>query len=120
LGKLVALMRTRLLVSRMIHSDDTSVPFLEHSRDKARDEHLWVYVGDRDYPYVVFDFTAHYRRDNSEQFLKGYAGCLQADALAQYEGLIATGEVVHVACNAHARRRFVEAQATAPVRPRRR
>jgi hypothetical protein len=39
---------------------------------------------------------------------------LQANALAQYEGLFATGEVVHVACNAHARRRFVEAQASAP------
>ncbi|HZY85065.1 MAG TPA: IS66 family transposase, partial [Gemmataceae bacterium] len=97
-----------------IHSDDTSVPFLERGRDKARDGHLWVYIGDRDHPYMVFDFTTHYRRDGPEQFLKGYAGYLQADALAQYEGLFTTGQVVHVACNAHARRRFVEAQASAP------
>ena len=115
LGPLVALMRDRVLRSRVIHSDDTSVPFLERGRDKARDGHLWVYIGDRDHPYVVFDFTAHYRRDGPEQFLKGYAGYLQADALAQYEGLFATGEVFHVACNAHARRRFVEAQASAPA-----
>jgi transposase len=114
LGPLVALMRARLLLSRVIHTDDTSVPFLERGRDKARDGHLWVYIGDRDQPYVVFDFTAHYRRDGPEQFLKGYAGYLQADALAQYEGLFATGQVIHVACNAHARRRFVEAQASAP------
>jgi hypothetical protein len=39
---------------------------------------------------------------------------LQADALAQYEGLFAAGQILHVACNAHARRRFVEAQAPAP------
>jgi hypothetical protein len=97
----------------VIHSDDTSVPFLERGRDAARDGHLWVYIGDRN-PYVVFDFTTHYRRDGPEQFLKGFAGYLQADALAQYEGLFATGEVIHVACNAHARRRFVEAQASAP------
>jgi transposase len=114
LGPLVALMRERLLLSRVIHSDDTPVPFLERGRDKARDGHLWVYIGDRGQPYVVFDFTAHYRRDGPDQFLKGYAGYLQADALAQYEGLFTTGEVVHVACNAHARRRFVEAQASAP------
>jgi transposase len=114
LGPLVALMRARLLLSRVIHSDDTSVPFLERGRDKARDGHLWVYIGDREHPYVVFDFTPHYRRDGPEQFLKGYAGYLQADALAQYEGLFATGMVVHVACNAHARRRFVNAQASAP------
>jgi hypothetical protein len=90
------------------------VPFLERGRDKARDGHLWVYIGDRDHAYVVFDFTTHYRRDGPDQFLKGYAGYLQADALAQYEGLFATGAVVHVACNAHARRRFVEAQASSP------
>jgi transposase len=115
LGPLVALMRARLLLSRVIHSDDTSVPFLERGRDKAREGHLWVYIGDRDHPYVAFDFTDHYRRDGPEQFLKGYAGYLQADALAQYERLFATGGVVHVACNAHARRRFVEAQSSAPT-----
>jgi hypothetical protein len=93
---------------------------LERGRDQAREGHLWVYIGDRDHPYVVFDFTTHYRRDGPEQFLKGYAGYLQADALAQYEGLFTTGQVVHVACNAHARRRFVEAQASAPTKPRRR
>lgn len=114
LSPLVALMRERLLLSRVIHSDDTPVPFLERGRDKARDGHLWVYIGDRVHPYVGFDFTTHHRRDGPEQFLKGYAGYLQADALAQYEGLFATGEVVHVACNSHARRRFVEAQASAP------
>jgi transposase len=114
LGPLVALMRERVLLSRVIHSDDTSVPFLERGRDKAREGHLWVYIGDRDHPYVLFDFTVHYKRDGPEQFLKGYAGYLQADALAQYEGLFATGAVVHVACNAHARRRFVEAQSSAP------
>jgi transposase len=114
LGPLVTLMRARLLMSRVIHSDDTSVPFLDRGRDKAREGHLWVYIGDREHPYVVFDFTDHYRRDGPEQFLKGYAGYLQADALAQYERLFATGGIVHVACNAHARRRFVEAQSSSP------
>jgi transposase len=66
LGPPVALMRARLLRSRVIHTDDTSVPFLERGRDKARDGHLWVYIGDRPHPYVVFDFTAHYRRDGPD------------------------------------------------------
>jgi transposase len=114
LGPLAELMRERLLCSRVIHTDDTPVPFLERGRDRARDGHLWVYIGDRDHPYMAFDFTAHYRRDGPEQFLKGYAGYLQADGLAQYEGLFATGRVVHAACWAHARRRFVEAQSSAP------
>src|SRR5262245_49190639 len=115
LTPLVSLMQGRLLQSRVIHSDDTPVPFREEGKDKTSTGHLWVYIGDRDHPYVRFDFTTHYRRDGPEQVLKGYAGYLQADALAQYEGLFATGAVVHVACNAHARRRFVEAQASAPA-----
>jgi hypothetical protein len=108
-------MQGRLLQSRVIHSDDTPVPFREEGKEKTSTGHLWVYIGDRAHPYVVFDFTTHYRRDGPEQFLNGYAGYLQADALAQYEGLFATGVVIHVACNAHARRRFVEAQASAPA-----
>jgi transposase len=115
LSPLVALMRARVLQSRVIHSDDTPVPFREEGKDKTSAGHLWVYLGDRDHPHVVFDFTTHYRRDGPEQILEGYAGYLQADALAQYEGLFATGAVVHVACNAHARRRFVEAHVSLPV-----
>src|SRR5262249_44677640 len=115
LTPLGALMRSRLLQSRVIHSDDTPVPFREDGKDRASTGHLWVYLGDRDRPYVCFDFTTHYRRDGPERFLRGYEGYLQADALAQYEGLFATGAVIHVACNAHARRRFVEAQASAPA-----
>jgi transposase len=114
LAPLVALMLSRLLRSRVIHSDDTPVPFREPGKDKTSTGHLWVYIGDRDHPYVRFDFTSHYRRDGPEGILKGYEGYLQADGLAQYAGLFANGRVVHVACNAHARRRFVDAQASAP------
>ncbi len=113
LTPLVTLFQTRLLQSRAIHSDDTPAPFREGGKDQTSRGHLWVYIGDRDHPYVLFDFTTHYRRDGPEQILNGYTGYLQADALAQYEGLFATGRVVHVACWAHARRRFVEAQGTA-------
>ncbi len=74
LNPLVVLMRARLLLSRGIHSGDTSVPFLERGRDEASKGHLWVYIGDRNHPNVVFDITTHYRREGPEQFLKGYAG----------------------------------------------
>lgn len=114
LNPLVSLMQARLVRARVIHTDDTPVPFREGSKGKTSTGHLWVYIGDRDGPYVVFDFTTHYRRDGPEAFLHGFAGYLQADALAQYEGLFATGKVAHVACWAHARRRFVDAQPSAP------
>jgi transposase len=106
---LYLLMHKRLLHSRVIHSDDTKVKLRVVGVSQTKKAHLWVYVGDADFPYVVFDFTADYTADGPEQFLKGYKGYLQADALAQYEGLFGPGKVEHCCCWAHARRKFVAA-----------
>jgi transposase len=109
LGPLYVLMHQRLLLSRVIHGDDTSVKLRVAGVKKTRKAHLWVNIGDADYPYVVFDFTADYTAAGPEGFLKGYRGYLQADALAQYEGLYGPDGVKHVCCLAHARRKFVAA-----------
>jgi len=58
---------------------------------------------------VVFDFTADYTASGPQRFLGDYRGYLQADALAQYEGLYGDDRVKHVCCWAHARRKFVAA-----------
>jgi transposase len=108
LGPLYGLMHQRLLLSRVIHGDDTSVKLRVAGAARTSKAHLWVGVGDADYPYVVFDFTADYTAAGPERFLDGYRGYLQADALAQYEGLYGGG-VKHVGCWAHARRKFVAA-----------
>ena len=50
------------------------------------------------------------KRDGPSRFLKGFHGHLQADAFSGYDGIYAGGSVVEVGCNAHARRKFVEAQ----------
>jgi transposase len=103
------LMHRRLLMSRVIHGDDTPVKLRVPGADRTRKAHLWVGIGDADYPYVVFDFTADYTAAGPERFLAGYTGYLQADALAQYEGLYGADRVKHVCCWAHARRKFVVA-----------
>jgi transposase len=107
LAPLVALMRQRVLLSRVIHGDDTGVKLRVKGADRTRKAHLWTYVGDADFPYVVFDFTADYTAAGPQKFLKGYKGYLQADALAQYQGLYESGLVKHCCCWAHARRKFV-------------
>jgi transposase len=103
------LMHQRLLLSRVLHGDDTGLKLRVVGADRTRKAHLWVTIGDADYPYVVFDFTADYTAAGPERFLHGYRGYLQADALAQYEGLYADEAVKHVCCFAHARRKFVAA-----------
>jgi transposase len=116
LEPLYQLMHRRLLLSRVIHGDDTSVKLRVPGADRARKAHLWANIGDADYPYVVFDFTADYTATGPTTFLAGYQGYLQADALAQYEGLYGDDRVKHVCCWAHARRKFVAAQESGEAR----
>jgi transposase len=109
LDPLYQLMHQRLLLSRVIHGDDTSVKLRLEGADRAHKAHLWACLGDADYPYAVFDFTKGYSADGPQAFLGGYRGYLQADALAQYEGLYGPDRVKHCCCWAHARRKFVAA-----------
>jgi transposase len=109
LGPLYQVLHQRLLLSRVIHGDDTGVKLRVPGADRTRKAHLWVTIGDADYPYAVFDFTADYTAAGPERFLQGYVGYLQADALAQYEGLYGAGRIQHCCCWAHARRKFVAA-----------
>jgi transposase len=109
LTPLVDLMRLRLLWSRVLHSDDTGVKLRVLGEGRTHKAHLWTYIGDADFPYVVFHFTANYTAEGPQQFLGNYRGYLQADALAQYEGLYGDDKIKHVCCWAHARRKFVAA-----------
>jgi transposase len=109
LTPLYELMHTRLLLSRVIHGDDTGVKLRVPGSGRTTKAHLWTCIGDADYPYVLFDFTAGYTADGPTQFLAGYKGYFQADALAQYEGLYGEDRITHACCVAHARRKFVAA-----------
>jgi transposase len=102
-------MHKRLLLSRVIHGDDTGVKLRVKGANRTTKAHLWVCIGDADYPYVLFDFTADHTAEGPTRFLAGYKGYFQADALAQYEGLYGDDAVKHVCCSAHARRKFVPA-----------
>jgi transposase len=109
LEPLYQLMHQQLLLCRVLHGDDTGVKLRVPGARKTQKAHLWVGIGDADYPYVVFDFTSDYTAAGPERFLRGYRGYLQADALAQYEGLYGEDKIRHVCCWAHARRKFVAA-----------
>jgi transposase len=108
-------MRSEVLKSLVVQTDDTTVPVLDRRLDRTRTSRLWAYLGDRDHPYAVYDFTADRSRDGPERFLGDYRGYLQADAYSGYDRIYSRG-VVEVGCLAHARRKFHEARATDPER----
>jgi transposase len=112
LEPLYDLMKTLILLCGTIHTDDTSVKVRDSERKIKVTGRLWIYFGDHLHPYNVFDFTMSRKRDGPSWFLQGFRGYLQADAFSGYDGIYAGGSVVEVGCNAHARRKFVEAQKT--------
>jgi transposase len=101
----------RVRASFALHADDTSITLL----NPRRTAYAWVYVGDRDNPYTVFDLSAGRQQEFPEKFLAGYRGFVHADAYAGYNPLYAAG-ATHVGCWAHARRNFFEAKESDPAR----
>ena len=85
LTPLYDLMVKRVLLSTVIHTDDTTVPVFDPTLPKTRTGRFWVYIGDVRNPYVVYDYTPRRTRDGPERFLKGFCGYLQADALSGYD-----------------------------------
>jgi hypothetical protein len=71
-------------------------------------------VGDDEHPYTVYDYTPTRSRDGPEAFLEEFRGYLQADAYSGYDHFYKKPErgIIEVACWAHSRRRFFEAQSS--------
>lgn len=107
-------MKAEVLASKVVQTDDTPVPVLDPELPKTRTGRIWTYVGDRDHPGVVYDYTATRKRDGPDEFLGNYRGYLQADAYAGYDALYEEPGrgVIELGCNAHARRKFHEARSS--------
>jgi transposase len=114
LTPLYELLKGRVLRSRVIQTDDTPVRVQAQAGAAAHQGRLWVQVGDADHPCLVYLYSPNREGQWPQKFLAGYVGFLQGDAYAGYDALFATGSVVEVGCWAHARRKFFEAQHTAP------
>jgi transposase len=114
LTPLYLLLKTSILNTKVLHTDDTPIPVQDPTREHCRTGRIWAYVSAGG---IVYDATEDRCRDGPLQFLKGFQGYLQCDAYAGYDELFRTsrGSVVEVACWAHARRKFVEAEKTSPA-----
>jgi len=99
-----------------LHTDDTPVKNLQHEPGTTPTARFWVYDGDRDHPYNVFDFTVNRKRDGPQTSLADFHGYLHADTFSGYDGLYlpkpraGLAPIKEAACSAHARRKFHEAR----------
>jgi len=105
-------MTERVRRSHVVATDDTVFPMLGPGQTQSA--RMWVYVGDQENPYNVFDFTLNRGREGPKEFLKDYTEVLLADAYGGYNGVVAGNAITRAGCWSHARRKFVEAEKTAP------
>jgi transposase len=107
-----------VLSSKVVGTDDTPVKVLDRKLPQTRKGRIWPYVGDRDHPAVIYDYTPTRERAGPEEFLKGFRGHLQADAYVVYDSFFTDPGrgMVEVGCWAHARRHFHNALEKDPAR----
>jgi transposase len=101
-------MKTFVLDSKVVGTDDTPVRVLDRNLPHTRKGRIWPYVGDRNHPAVVYDYTPTRERAGPEKFLEKYRGHLQADAYVAYDSFFLDPErgMIEVGCWAHCRRHF--------------
>lgn len=110
------LMRDRLLENPVIHCDETRVQVLKvPDRDPTSQSWMWVQAsGPPDRKVVLFDYTCSRVQEVPLRLLESYRGHVMTDDYAGYNALALQPDVERLACMAHARRKFVEAQKCSP------
>jgi len=106
-------LRKEVLASDVVHTDDTPVTLAQSSEGGARQARVWVYLNREGRHW--YEFTESRQRDGPARVFRDFTGYLQADAYGGYDHLFFPGGATEVACWAHVRRKFVDAEATDPV-----
>jgi len=108
---LIDLLKAELLSYPVMHCDETYFQVMdEDERSNTTKSYMWVMTGGaQNHPVVLYRYHATREADFISRFLATYTGFLQTDGYAGYNAIGEKEGITHVACWAHARRRFVEA-----------
>ncbi|WP_165677044.1 IS66 family transposase [Metapseudomonas otitidis] len=116
LQPLLNLLRDTLFDYPLLHCDETRLQVLhEPGRDPTAQSWMWVQCGGPpDRPVVLFDYDTSRAQAVPLRLLAGYRGYLMTDDYAGYNAVAQQDGIERLACWAHARRKFVEAQKVQP------
>jgi transposase len=107
-----AAMRRELVSGTYLQADETPVEVQMHDgKGKNHQAYLWQYSRPGLHGRggtALFDFQMGRSREGPKKMLREFSGILQSDGYAAYDKVGAKG-IVHAACWAHARRKFVDA-----------
>ena len=110
------LARDALLDSPVIYMDETTVQVLkEPGRSPTSTSYMWVQRGGPPgKPVVLFDYESSRSGQIPVRLLDSWQGYLMTDGYDGYAPVARGAGVEHLACAAHARRKFVEAKRASP------
>ncbi|MDP6424752.1 MAG: IS66 family transposase [Planctomycetota bacterium] len=109
LQPLVAAIVRMALAAFVLQVDDTGIKVRDPAAPGGiRRGHLWGHVGDG--KWACFYYTADWKGEHPQAFLRDRVGYTQADAYKGYDALFASpnAKQIEVGCNAHARRYWTE------------
>jgi transposase len=102
-------MKNKMLKTDYLMADETPIPVLTEDKPGATHQgYHWVYY-DPVNRLVCFDYRQGRGREGPKSFLKNFTGYLQSDGYSAYDDLGPIGRITHLACMAHARRKFEHA-----------
>jgi transposase len=121
-------LRERLLGSSRLFVDETKAPVLDPGRGRTKTGYFWTLArddrpwGGSDPPAVLYCYAPGRGGEHATALLKGFAGVLQTDGYAAYQGLTDPnregGAVTLAHCWAHVRRKFFDIAQSLPSRRR--
>jgi transposase len=112
MAPIVATLADQVRHAPYLHLDDTPVRLLDPGRGCTATARIWVY---RSPDATVFRFSTSREGRHPAAFLEDYRGHIVADGYAGHEGLYGLGKATHVACWAHARRKFSDIKDRYPL-----
>ncbi len=110
LAPLYDVLKDCVLESDYLMADETTIPVLESiKKGKTHLGYHWVYFSPLT-GLALFDYREGRSRAGPNQILENFKGFLQTDGYASYNNIMAKSLVIALACFAHARRKFFDAQ----------
>lgn len=108
LEKLIPLLKGDLLQSKYARADETPVQVLEENKLRtSKKAFMWVFTtGLIQNAIIIYQFSMSREGEVATVFFKNFQGHIQTDGYSGYNKVSALPGIIHVACWAHARRKF--------------
>jgi transposase len=103
-------MKSELISENYIQADESPIKVKSsHKKEGLHDGYMWVYRSPIK-RLVIFDYNNSRAKEAPFDFLRNFSGHVQTDGYAGYSKLFKRQGIKAMACMAHARRKFIEAE----------